>query len=159
MDQFKLSRANTNIKLLITFFLICMALAYAVALINVYDKTQFTYNGTAVHYIGDEEEMIFPKEFPEMVEISHPHLLGMSMMFLLLCSIFIYSSATDLQKKIILISSFGSIILDLGSAWLIRYVASQFAILMILAGMIMAICFLVMFLIPLKDMWLIKKET
>ncbi|NQV18972.1 MAG: hypothetical protein HQ534_10555 [Armatimonadetes bacterium] len=159
MKQFRISGASTNIKLLITFFLLCMALAYVVALINVYDKTQFTYNGTAVHYVGDEDEMIFPKEFPEMVEISHPHLLGMSMMFLLLCSIFVFSSASALLKRIIVIFSFGSIILDLGSAWLIRYVASQFAILMILAGVIMAICFLVMFLIPLKDMWLIKKET
>ena len=157
MDQHKLSGANTNLKLLITFFLLCMALAYVVALINVYDKTQFTYSGTAEHYVGNEEELIFPKEFSELVEISHPHLLGMSMMFMLLCSIFLFSSASDLLKKIIVISSFGSIIVDLGSTWLIRYVVPQFAILMIIAGIVMGLCFLFMFLIPLKDMWLTKK--
>jgi hypothetical protein len=157
MNQFQLSGANTNIKLLFTFFLLCMALAYLVALVNVYDKTQFTYKGSVEHYVGNEEELIFPKEFSQMVEMSHPHLLGMSMMFLLLCTIFSFSSASDLLKKIIVISSFGTIFVDLGSTWLIRYVAPQFAIIMIVAGIAMALCFLLIFLISLKDMWITQK--
>lgn len=159
MNQHKLIGAKSSMKLLITFFLLCMALAYVVALINVYDKTQFTYTGTVEHYVGNEEELIFPKEFSQMVEMTHPHLLGMSMMFLLLCSIFIFSSASDLLKNIIVISSFGSIVIDLGASWLIRYAAPQFAIMMIVAGMVMGLCFLIIFLISMKDMWLTKKES
>lgn len=159
MNQHKLSGVNKNMRLLITLFLLCMALAYVVALINVYDKTQFTYSGTAEHYVGNEEELMFPKEFSQMVEMTHPHLLGMSMMFMLICSIFIFSSASDLLKKTIVISSFGSIVFDLGASWLIRYAAPQFAIMMIVAGMVMGLCFLFMFLIPMKDMWLTKKES
>ena len=93
-----------------------------------------------------------------MVEITHPHLLGMSMMFLLLCTIFSFSSASEFLKKSIVFLAFGSIILDLGSMWLIRYVSSQFAILMVIAGILMAISFLFLFLIPLKDIWLTKKD-
>ena len=157
MNQFSLSGMSKDKKLLVTFFILCMALAYVVALINVYDKTQFTYKGTVEHYVGNEEELIFPKEFSQMVEMSHPHLLGMSMMYMLLCSIFVFSSVSELLKKIIITLSFGSIVIDLGSTWLIRYGAPQFAILMIVAGIVMALCFLIMFLIQLKDMWLTKK--
>ncbi len=158
MNQFSLSGASKDKKLLITLFLLCMALSYLVALVNVYEKTHFTLSGTADHYAGNEEEMIFEKGFSEMIEITHPHLLGMSMMFFLLCGIFVFSSVSVLLKDIIIITSFGSIIIDLGSAWLIRYVSSQFAILMTIAGMIMGLSFLFMFLIPLKDMWFTKKD-
>lgn len=159
MNQFTLSGASKDKKLLITLFLLCMALSYLVALVNVYDKTHFTLSGTSNHYVGNEEEMIFEKGFSEMVEITHPHLLGMSMMFMLLCTIFSFSSASQLLKKFIVFLSFGSIILDLGAAWLIRYVSPQFAIVMVIAGMLMGVSFLFLFLVPLKDIWLPKKAS
>ncbi len=159
MNQINLYGMSKDKKLLVTLFLLCMALSYLVALVNVYEKTHFTLSGTAEHYVGNEEEMIFEKGFSEMIEITHPHLLGMSMMFLLLCTIFSFSSASELLKKFIVFLAFGSIILDLGSAWLIRYVSSQFAILMVIAGILMAFSFLFLFLIPLKDIWLTKKES
>jgi hypothetical protein len=157
MDH-KLTEAKTSVKLLVTLFLLCMALAYLVAVVNVYDKTKFTYEGTVAHYAGNEEELAYPKEFAEMVEITHPHMLGMSMMFFLLCGIFMFSSAGEILKKIIVFASFGSIVLDLGSAWLIRYVAPPYGYLMIAAGMLMGLCFLIIFLISMKDMWLTKSK-
>jgi hypothetical protein len=159
MNKFTLSGANKDMKLIITFFIFVMALSYLIALVNVYDKTHFTLSGTAANYAGNEEEMIFEKGFSEMIEITHPHLLGMAMMFVLLCTIFSFSSASQLLKKIIVFLSFGSIIIDLGSAWLIRYVSTQFAILMVIAGMLMGISFLFLFLVPLKDIWLPKKSS
>ena len=157
MNQFSLSGMSKDKKILVTLFILVMALSYLIALVNVYDKTQFTLSGTAANYAGNEEEMVFEKGFSEMIEITHPHLLGMAMMFVLLCTIFSLSSASDLLKKIVIFLSFGAIIMDLGSAWLIRYVSTQFAILMVLAGMMMGICFLFLFIVPLMDMRLSKK--
>lgn len=154
LNEYRLSRARTSMKLLVTMFLICMALAYLMALFNTYDKTHFTYSGIVANYRGNEEELIYPKELPEMIEISHPHLLGMPMMFLLLCVILMFTSANESLKKGIVFLSFAAIILDVGSFWLTRYVAPQFAILMFLAGLLMGVCFLLLFIIPFWEMWL-----
>ena len=156
MQEFKLSAAKASTKILVTAFLIVMGLGYLMALVNVWSKTGFTYQGVVEHLCGSEEEMIYPKEFSELVESSHVHLFAHPPMFLLLGAILLFTSLSERLKKLLVPIPFIAIVLDIGSFWLTRYVAPGFAALTLFAGMLMGLSFLALFVIPLYEMWLRK---
>lgn len=152
MNKFRLSEANSSGKLLVTVFLLVVAIGYIMALLNTYDKTHLTYSGIAEHYRGNEEELIYPMEFGDLVSTSHTHLITMSLMFMILGTILMITSASDSAKKWIIGIAFFAIFLDIGSIWLTRYVAPQFAALVMVAGLLMAISFLFLFIIPFREL-------
>ncbi|MFQ6091388.1 MAG: hypothetical protein ACE5OR_01700 [bacterium] len=156
MDNFRLSTAPASVKMLFTAFLLTMGIGYLVALANLYDKTEITYQGIVKHYQGAEEELVYTKELSELLELSHVHLLGMPMMFLLLGLIFALSSLSENLKGIIVVIPFAALLLEVSSVWLTRYVAAPFAGLMIFAGLLSGFSFLVLFLVPLWEMWFKK---
>ncbi|MCK5527369.1 MAG: hypothetical protein KAJ05_09480 [Candidatus Latescibacteria bacterium] len=158
MQDFKLSTAKTSTKLLVTVFLLTMGLGYLMAMVNVGVQAGFTYQSVSEHMIGNEEEMIYPKEFASLVGTSHTHLFGHPPMFLLLGAIFLLTSVSEKFKKILLPIPFIAVVLDMGSLWLTRYVAPGFAYLTIFSGMVMGLSFFVLFVIPLYEMWLKKVD-
>jgi hypothetical protein len=135
-----------------------MAIGYILALMNIYDKTQFTFNGIAEHYRGNEEELIYPMEFGDLISTSHTHLLGMTLMFMMLGTILMFTSVAESVKKWIICLAFTAIFLDIVSIWLIRYVAPQFTLLVMFAGGLMGISFLLLFVIPLRDTFAAGRE-
>lgn len=152
MNRFRLSEAESSVKLLVTVFLVVVAIGYLMALLNTYDKTNFTLTGIAEHYRGNEEELIYPMAFGDLVSTSHTHLIGMSLMFMALGAILMFTSVSEPVKKWIIGIAFFTIFLDIASIWLTRYIASQFAMLVMIAGVLMAISFLLLFVIPLRDL-------
>ncbi|MEK7448731.1 MAG: hypothetical protein AAB019_04520, partial [Planctomycetota bacterium] len=60
-------------------------------------------------------------------------------------------------KGFVLVASFAAVIIDIGSMWVIKYVAGWGAYLMIFSGMLLGLCILFEIVIPLYEMW-IKKE-
>ena len=156
MEGFSLSEAKISAKLMVTGFLIVIALGYLMAVVNVWDKTHFTYQGIVVHSRGNEEEMIYPKLFSELVQTSHVHLLGHGPMFLLMTVILLFTSLGEKLKSILVLAPFIALILDMASLWLTRYVAAGFAGLTLVAGGLMGLSFLALFMIPLYEMWLKK---
>jgi len=97
-------------------------------------------------------------EFSDLISTSHTHLLVMTMMFMMLCTILMFTSAKETTKRGIVWLVFAAIFLDIAAIWLTRYAAPQFALLIMLGGTLMGICFLLLFFIPLRDMWLVKGE-
>ncbi|MFH1006156.1 MAG: hypothetical protein V1800_01475 [Candidatus Latescibacterota bacterium] len=158
MQDYKLTTAKTSTKLLVTAFLLMMGVGYLVAMINVYDQAGFTYKSVSEHMLGNEEEMIYPKEFASLVGTSHTHLFGHAPMFLLLGGIFLMTSVSEKFKKILLPTPFIAAVLDMSSLWLTRYVAAGFAYLTIFSGVVMGLCFFVLFVTPLYEMWLKKVD-
>ena len=157
MDNFRLSTASVSVKVLFTAFLLTMGVGYLAALANLYDKTEMTYQGIVKHYRGSEEELIYTKEFSELLEFSHVHLFSMPMMFLLLGGIFTLTSLREKLKRVVVVIPFAAMLLEIASAWLTRYVAAPFAGLMLLSGMLLGFSFLIMFFVPLHEMWF-KRE-
>lgn len=158
MNNFKLTTASKTVKLALTFFLLVMALAYLVGLLNVYDKTHLSYQGVIKNYRGSEEEMIYAKEFGDMLSVTHYHLGGWAMMFILIIIIFQFSSYSEKLKRTLSWLPFLFIALDAGSMWLTRYVAEPFAWLFMLAGAGLAFLYYVLILLNLNDL-LLRKQT
>lgn len=159
MNDFRLSTAPSYVKVACTFFLIVIGLGYLMGLLNVYDKTHISYDGVVKNYRGSEEEMIYGKEFGDMVSLSHNHLGGIAMMVFLVLLIFLFSSFGAKLKLALGWLPFVFILLDIGSMWLTRYVAEQFAWLFMFAGAGLAALFCVLIILNLYDLWLKKQAA
>jgi hypothetical protein len=127
------------------------------AVVNVAASVGLTYKGVVAHYRGDEANMVIAPEFKELVSNTHTHMLAITMVFFLLGAVFMLTNAPDILKTIVPGLSFLAIIVDLSSMWLVRYVAPQFAITMLAAGMTIGVCALIETAMPLYEMWIKKK--
>jgi hypothetical protein len=121
-------------KVTITFFLLLIGLTYLVGVLNIYNKTKFTVQGAIENERGSEEKMIYPKEFGDMVSVTHFHLGGWAMMFMWVLAFFLP-------------------VLDAGSMWLTRYTATGFAYLLMGVGFLMAAVFGLVIVIDLVNIW------
>lgn len=157
MNNFKLSTAPKYLKIVLTFFLLVMALGYLMGLLNIYDKTHLSYDGVIMHIRGSEEEMIYGKEFGDMVSVSHTHISGWGMMFLLLIIIFAFSHFSEKLKGILGVLPFVFIVLDMGTMWLTLYVAEPFAWLWMLSGGGLAFLFYLLIVLNLYELLLRKQ--
>lgn len=159
MNGFRISTAPGYVKVALSLFLIVLGLAYLVGLVNIYDKTHLSYDGVVKSYRGSEEEMIYAKEFGDMVSVSHTHLGSWAMMFVLALGIFFFTGYSTKLKGILGSLPFIFMTMDVGSMWLTRYVATGFAWLLMLAGALLATSFALIVFLSLGDMWLRRKAA
>lgn len=156
MNGFKIGTAPKHVKVALSFFLVVIGLAYVIGLVNIYDKTHFSYDGVVKSYRGSEEEMIYGKEFGDMVSVSHTHLGSWAMMFFLVLTVFMFTGFGPKLKVVFGTLPFVFMTADIGSMWLTRYVAPGFAWLLMLSGAVLASLFCLLLLFSLYDLWLRK---
>ena len=120
--------------------------------------TGLSYSGIAQHYLGSDQTFGEPKSFRELAETTHFHFFTMPVVFLILCHVFYLTMASQGLKLAMTLSSFGGVVMDLASPWLILYVSRHFALLMLLGDILMLGSFLVMAGVPLYEMWILKKR-
>jgi hypothetical protein len=92
---------------------------------------------------------------PRLVSLSHLHVMGILSLVFLLCLVFSFTAFTEPVKIIVMAFSLCSIVADIGSWWLAKFIAAM-APLVILGGVCLAISFLALILLPLYDLWLRK---
>jgi hypothetical protein len=95
------------------------------------------------------------KSVARLVSLSHMHVLATASIVFLLCLVFSFTFFAEPVKIIIMAFSLGSIVADIGSWWLAKFVAAL-APLVILGGVSLAIAFLALILLPLYDLWVRK---
>jgi hypothetical protein len=159
VNGFRLSTAPTYVRVALSLFLIVLGLAYLLGLVNIYDKTHLSYNGVVKSYRGSEEELIYAKEFGDMVSVSHTHLGSWAMMFALVLGVFFFTGYGPKLKGVLGSLPFIFMATDIGSMWLTRYVATGFAWLLMLAGFLLATSFGLIVVLSLGDMWLRRKAA
>ncbi len=146
--------ASQEIRVIYTLF-IAFALVGHVTfiLISVY-RIGPTVSKIVSHYLGDKtHEMSFPKEFMELLEVTHFHAYIEGILLLVLAHLF---AAVPLSKKIkmtVIATAFGSTFLDLAAPWLIRYLSPYAAYLQILAWTLMCVSYLPLTFAPVYFMW------
>ena len=91
-----------------------------------------------------------------LVRVSHIHLFGLTFIFYIVASIFIYAYIRHEWLKItIMVIPFISIIFDVAS-WYITKIFEPFAWVVIGSGTLMGICFAFQFFISIYQMWFYK---
>ena len=157
MRNFELSEANLSFKVLITFFLIAIAVGYIFGLIHIYTDVGFSYTGVVTHYRGEGGEPSLPPElaFSKLIHLHHIHLFSLSMLFILIGAIFTMTELPEFAKAIFVSMPFVGMFLDFTSFWLLAFASPIFAFFAMIFGALMAFSFFLIIGRPLYEMWIL----
>jgi hypothetical protein len=95
---------------------------------------------------------------PLLIQTSHTHLFGQTLIAGLLGLIFLFSSLGEWQKAVIVALPFIGTMMDIAGMWLTRFVWPPFALLVLLGGSLFALGYLLITGIAVYELWL-KRET
>jgi len=95
---------------------------------------------------------------PRLISLSHLHVMGILFLVFLLCLVFSFTAFSEPVKIVVMAFSLCSIVADIGSWWLAKFVASL-APLVIIGGACLALAFLALILLSLYDLWLRKAKA
>ena len=155
--RFRLRDSDRHIRLLYTFFLLLMLAGFAFSFFWAHSMTGLSPQGIASHYRGSDATFGEPMSFRELAEITHFHLFTMPVVFMILVHVLYLTSAGSMLKIITTWMSFGGVMLDLVSPWLISYVSPLFVLTMLTGDILMTVGFLIMMTIPLYEMWFLNQ--
>ena len=96
---------------------------------------------------------------PLLIQTSHTHLFGQTLIAGLLGLIFLFASLREMPKTLILALPFVGTLVDIGGMWLTRFVASSLSVLVVAGGSIFALGYVLITVISLYDLWLAKTVT
>jgi len=96
---------------------------------------------------------------PLLIQTSHTHLFGMTLIAGLLGSIFLFSSLGEGKKTLILALPFVGTILDIGGMWLTRFVWPPLSVLVITGGCVFALGYVLITARSLYEIWLQKERS
>jgi hypothetical protein len=91
---------------------------------------------------------------PLLIQTSHTHLFGQTLIAGLLGLIFLFSSIGEGKKTAIVTLPFLGTVLDIGGMWLTRFVWSDFASLVLVGGSLFALGYTMITGITLYELWL-----
>jgi hypothetical protein len=91
--------------------------------------------------------------FGQLSETMHFHLFTMPVVFMILVHVLYLTMISPLLKVVTTWISFLGVTLDLISPWLITYVSPVFVLTMLTGDLLMVIGFLIMFVVPMYEMW------
>ena len=155
--RFRLRDSDRHIRLVYTFFLLLM-LAGFTFFFWAHSMTGLSPQGIANHYRGSDVTFGEPMSFRELAEITHFHLFTMPVVFMILVHVLYLTSAGSRLKVVTTWISFGGVMLDLVSPWLISYVSPIFVLTMLTGDTLMTVGFLIMMAIPLYEMWVLNSR-
>ena len=156
-QRFKLRDSDRHIRLLYTWFLLLMLAGFTFSFFWAHSMTGLSPQGIADHYRGSDATFGEPMSFRELAEVTHFHLFTMPVVFMILIHVMYLTNASHGLKAAVTWGGLGGVMLDLASPWLISYVSPLFVVTMLTGDTLMTVSFLVMFWIPLHEMWVLKQ--
>ncbi len=117
--------------------------------------TELTPRGIAEHYRGSDATFGEPMPFGQLAETTHFHLFTMPVVFMIMVHVLYLTMARI--KAVSTWVAFIGVTLDLVSPWLIAYVSPVFVLTMLTGDLLMVVSFLIMFVIPMYEMWFLKQ--
>jgi len=109
----------------------------------------------ATYYRGGTRDttMVFPKDFRQLVELTHFHAFVMGLVYLVLAHLFLATTAPERVKRGGVVLGFAGLAGDLVGVWLIRYVAAAFAYLQVVFWLFEWVGFAAFVYYPVREMW------
>jgi hypothetical protein len=95
---------------------------------------------------------------PLLIQTSHTHLFGQTLIAGLLGLIFLFASVREGLKALIVALPFVGTLIDIGGMWLTRFAWPSLSVLVIAGGSLFALGYVLITAISLYDLWL-GKET
>ena len=151
--RFRLRDTDRHIRLVYTWFLLLMFAGFVFTFVWAHDMTQLTPKGLAAHYRGSDANFGEPMSFGQLSETMHFHLFTMPVVFMILVHVLYLTMISPFLKVLTTWISFIGVTLDLVSPWLITYVSPIFVLTMLTGDVLMVVGFLIMFVVPMYEMW------
>ena len=94
---------------------------------------------------------------PLLIQTSHTHLFGQTLIAGLLGLIFLFSSLREWAKTLILALPFLGTLIDIGGMWLTRFVWPGLSVLVIAGGSLFALGYTLIAIISLWELWIARE--
>ena len=150
--DYRLSRFPFGAKVFYSLFLVFVLLGLLTSLGFIFAKSGVSAS-TVAEYYRQEESGLGAKSFLELLETAHFHLFSMPIFFLVLGHIFVLTAVSPRWKMIVVITAFIALLLEIALPWLIVYGSAGFAWLEHPTRIAFFGTFLVMAVLPLREMW------
>ncbi len=151
MANFSLSKAPLSLKLLVSMALIGIGITYIILALHIFIDTSFK-----IYVI---KEAYSTMDWTELVDHTHKYFPYYGI-YIFAFALFIFvlgTSYPEWLKRLIAIVPNCLIVIDIGSMWAIRFVnADIFSWGLFLAGNLLALCFGIIFVLTMCDIWLRK---
>ena len=154
--RFRLRDTDRHIRLVYTWFLLLMFVGFAFTLVWAHSMTDLSPKGLAEHYRGSDANFGEPMSFGQLAETTHFHIFTMPVVFMIMVHVLYLTMISPTLKVITTWAAFLGVTLDLVSPWLITYVSPIFVITMLSGDVLMLLSFLVMFAVPMYEMWILN---
>ncbi|MEC4674457.1 MAG: hypothetical protein VST68_09730 [Nitrospirota bacterium] len=154
--RFRLRDTDRHIRLVYTWFLLLMLVGFFFTFFWAHSMTDLTPKGLAAHYRGSDANFGEPMSFGQLAETTHFHLFTMPVVFMIMVHVLYLTMASPTLKVLTTWAAFLGITLDLISPWLITYVSPLFVITMLSGDILLFVSFLIMFAIPMYEMWVLN---
>jgi len=149
-----LTQTSQEIRLIYSLFIVFALVGHLSFILISVTRIGPTVSKIISHYRGDpSNEMSFPKEFMELLEVTHFHAYIEGILLLVLAHLFAAVPLSRKIKLIVIATAFGSTFLDLSAPWLIRYLSPYAAYFQILAWIGMCGSYLPLTLAPFYYLW------
>jgi hypothetical protein len=127
---------------------IIQVVGYTTGLFFIHHTTGMTPPGVAEQYRGSDSTAVsdaamkFPKSYPEMLNITHTHLLSMAAIFIVSgLALALCERPGPRWRTILVVEPFVALLVSFSSMWLMRYVDARFSWLLALSSGLMAATF------------------
>ncbi len=150
-----LDQTTVEIRSIYTLFLVFALIGHLSFILIVTSQIGPGYEKVVAHYRGGEDgdEMSFPKEFNELLEVTHFHAYIEGVVLLVLTHLFVVIPISPVLKRSIIGLAFGSTLLALLSPWMIRYITPVAVFGQMAAWLGMCVSYLPLTLMPVYYIW------
>lgn len=163
---YRLSKAATSNKILISLALSAVALGLFSAIALTITRTGLTPSSISRYYRGEEAPPTLGdiplgmggRSVSELAEVTHLHLVGGSIMLFLLCHLIALCSIRAKTKIFIYSLTFGSYITTFAVPWLIVFVGAGWSIVFAVSIVAFLISLFVCIGIIFWEMWFLKNR-
>lgn len=137
-----------------TLFLLFCLVSYGVMGVLMNTRTHFATTDLTEYYRGNEEKDIYGKTFQELLETTHFHLFSVPVLLFIQGHLFLLTSWPRRLKVSIVLASFVGAALMIAGPWMILYLSSELAILMVFGRILLFLSLLFYAIVPIYEMWL-----
>lgn len=148
---FRLASSNSDLKLTYALFL-CFTFCGLVTLAALsLGRIGFSPAAIATYYRGSDSEMKLPKEFWQLMEVSHFHLFSEPTVILILTHLAFAAGLVRKNRVLLTVGAYLGSGLEIGGPWLVRYVGAWCAYLLLAGWVLLLVCGAALFLVSLTS--------
>jgi len=134
-----------------SLFLVFSLASYVVMIALAGQRSGFSTASVADYYAGGGDR--YAKTAGELLEVTHFHLFSMPMLLFVQGHLFMMTRWPRRLKIALVVAAFAGAALDLAAPWMVLYLSRDWAVLKMLARMLLGPALAAFAIVPLHEMW------